>query len=111
MFDSSRCSQMKRDDLAHVNSAVLLVLKGLLSALAHPIESTVFEAQHLSSSSGDADAHTIPSQSEGVVCPTREASAVATGGTSEDGPPTGSDAERASAGAAFFQQRATGGGR
>jgi hypothetical protein len=111
MFDSSRCIRMKRDDLAYVSSSALLGLKGLLTAVPVPIESIVVEAQHLSSSSGDADAHTIPSQSERVVFPTSEASAVATGGTSEDGPPVGSDAERASADAAFFQQRSTGGGR
>jgi hypothetical protein len=111
MFDSSLCSQMKQDNLAHVSSAALLALKDLLSAAPDPIESTVLEAQHHSSSSGDADAPTIPSQSERVVFPASEAAAVAPGSTSENGPPVGSDAERASAEAACVQQRATGGGR
>ncbi|HEY6375604.1 MAG TPA: hypothetical protein VIX90_08775 [Edaphobacter sp.] len=111
MFDSGMCSQMKQESLAYVSSAALVTLKHLLSGTPGLIELTVVQAQHLSSSSGDADAHTIPSQSERVVFPTSEASAVAAGGTSEDGPPVGSDAERASAEAVFFQQQATGGGR
>ena len=112
MFDSSLCSQMKQDDLAYVSSAALLALKGLLSAATGPIESTIVEAQHRSSSSGDADAPTIPSQSERVVFPTGEAAAVATGSTPEDGPTSCQDAERASAEAPFVrQQLATGGVR
>lgn len=112
MFDSSLCSQMKQDNLAYVSSAALLALKDLLSAVPDPIESTVVEAQHLSSSTGDADAPTIPSQSERVVFPTGEAAAVATGSTPEDDPASCQDAERASAEAPFVrQQLATGGGR
>ena len=97
MFDSSLCSQMKQDNLAYVSSAALLALKDLLSAAPDPIESTVVEAQHLSSSTGDADVPTIPSQSERVVFPTGEAAAVATGSTPEDDPTSCQDAKRASA--------------
>jgi hypothetical protein len=63
MFDSSICSQMKHHSAGYVSSAALLVLKDLLSAALVPIESTGLEAQHLSSSSGDADAYPVAVQS------------------------------------------------
>lgn len=85
--------------------------RGLLRRAPVPIESTPVEAQHLSSSSGDADAVTIQSPSRRVVCSTSEAAAVAPGGTSEDCPPVGSDAERASEEVPFLQRRTSGGGR
>ncbi len=50
---------MKQNSVAHVSSVALLALKGLLTTSPDPIESTVAEAQHLSSSSGDADAQTV----------------------------------------------------
>jgi hypothetical protein len=113
MFDSSRCSQMKQNGLAHVSSVALLALKGLLTTSPDPIESTVVEAQHLSSSSGDADAHTVTiwSPTRRAVYSTSEAAAVATGSAGEDGPPVGPDAERVSVEAVFVRQRTTGGGR
>jgi hypothetical protein len=112
MFDSSICSQMKQQHgLGYVSSAALLVLKDLLSAAAVPIESTGLEAQHLSSSLGDADAYTVTVQSpsERVVLSSGEVAAVANGSASEDGPPTGPDAERTSAAPSFSDQ--SGGGR
>jgi hypothetical protein len=110
MFDSGICSQMKRESLAYVSSAALLTLKSLLSAASDPVESTVVEAQHLSSSSGDADAYavTLEDQSGRVVFSTRKAAAVASGSASEDGPSAGPDAERTSAAPPFSSQ---GGGR
>jgi hypothetical protein len=111
MFDSSICSQMKHHSSGYVSSAALLVLKDLLSAALVPIESTGLEAQHLSSSSGDADAYpvTVQSQSGRVVLSTGEAAAVATRSASEDGPPVGADAKRTSAAPLFCDQ--SGGGR
>jgi hypothetical protein len=113
MFDSSRCRQMKQNSVAHVSSVALLALKDLLTTSPDPIESTVAEAQHLSSSSGDADAQTvtIPSPTGRAVCSTSEAAAVATGSAGENDPPVGPDAERVSVEAVFVQQRTTGGGR
>jgi hypothetical protein len=88
MFDSGICNEMKRESLAYVSSAALLTLMSLLSATSDPVESTVVEAQHLSSSSGDADAYavTLEDQSGRVVFSTRKAAAVASGSASEDGP-------------------------
>ena len=59
MFDPGICSQMKQESEAHVSSVALLALKSLLSTGPYPVESMVFEAQHLSSSSGDADAFAV----------------------------------------------------
>lgn len=98
MFDPGICSQMKQESEAHVSSVALLALKSLLSTGPYPVESMVFEAQHLSSSSGDADAFavTLEDQSRRAVFSAHEASAVANGGPPEDGPIAGSDAERTS---------------
>jgi hypothetical protein len=95
---------MKHHSAGYVSSAALLVLKDLLSAALVPIESTGLEAQHLSSSSGDADAHavTLEDQSARVVFSTHEAAAVARGSASENGPSAGLDAERTSATSPFF---------
>ena len=99
MFDSVVCGQVKQQTLAYVSSAALLRLRSLLSQVLDPVESTVAEAQHLSSSSGDADAHAVrlEDQSARVVFSTHEAAAVARGSTSENGPSAGQDAERTSA--------------
>jgi hypothetical protein len=71
----------------------------------------VFEAQHLSSSSGDANAYavTLEDQSRRVVFSTHEAVAVANGRAPEDGPIAGPDVERTSAAPAISGQ--TGDGR
>jgi hypothetical protein len=113
MFDCSLCQQMKQDGLVYASSAALLALKDLLRTASVSIESTTVEAQHLSSSSGDADAHsvTIQSPSRRVVCSASEAAAVAAGSTSEDGAPAGPDVERTSGEAPFLQRRTSGGGR
>jgi len=106
VFDSGICSQMKQESLAHVSSVALLALKSLLSAGPDPVESMVFEAQHLSSSSGDADAYavTLEDKSRRVVFSTHEAAAIANGRAPEDGPIAGPDAERTSAAPAFSGQ-------
>jgi hypothetical protein len=111
MFDSSRCRQMKQNSVAHVSSVALLALKDLLTTSPDPIESTVAEAQHLSSSSGDADAHavTLEDQSARVVFSTHEAAAVARGSASENGPSVGQDAERTSATSPFSSHVGGGG--
>jgi len=113
MFDSGHCGGMKQDSLAFVSSAALLALTVLLSPAADAIESSASEAQHLSRSSGDADAHeAIQEQPRRVIFSTGEAAGVATGSTPEDDPPFCQDAERASAEAPFVrQQSAAGGGR
>jgi len=113
MFDSSLCGRTKQDGVAHVSSAALLALKGLLSATPSAIESDVVQAQHLFSSSGDADAHTVTVQNQSgrVIFSTGEATAVVAGDISKDGPPAGPDVERTSAEAAMVQRRTTGGGR
>jgi hypothetical protein len=78
-------------------------LRSLLSQVLDPVESTAAEAQHLSSSSGDADAHavTLEDQSARVVFSTHEAAAVARRSASENGPPARQDAERTSATSPF----------
>jgi hypothetical protein len=58
-FDSVVCGQVKQQTLAYVSSAALLRLRSLLSQVLDPVESTVAEVQHLSSSSGDADVNNI----------------------------------------------------
>jgi hypothetical protein len=106
MFDSSVCSRMKQHGLGYVNRAALLVLRDLLSAAAVPIESTGLAAQHLSSSSGDADAYTVTVQNPSgrVVLSSGEAATAVNGSASEDGPPAGPDAERTSAAPPFSEQ-------
>jgi len=113
MFDSVCCSKMNQDSLAQVSSAALFVLKDLLKTESVSVESATIEAQHLSSSSGDADAHTITIHipSRRAVPPPDRTAAGASGNTSENGPPVGPDAERASIEAVSVQQRTTGGGR
>jgi hypothetical protein len=71
MFDPGICSQMKQESEAHVSSGALLALKSLLSTGPYSVESMVFEAQHLSSTSGDADAFavTLVDQSRRAVSP------------------------------------------
>src|SRR5258708_15042715 len=111
MFDPVICGQMRQESLAYVNSVALVALKSLMSAARDPVEPTVIQAQHLSSSSGDADAHqAAPILPRRVILSTGEAAAVAAGSPSEDGPSHGPDAERTSA-EGFSRQRTSGGGR
>ena len=71
MVDSGLCSGMKQDSVPYVSSAALQELKDLLSPAVDLIESSVVQAQHLSSSSGGADADnvTIQNQSGRAVSP------------------------------------------
>jgi len=112
MFDSGLCSGMKQDSLAYVSSAALLELTSLLSPAVDPIESSVVQAQHLSSSSGGADVDnvTIQSQSGRAVFSPGAVAAAATGSLSADGAVVGPDDERTSA-EGSSPQRAGGGGR
>jgi len=103
---------MKQNSVAHVSSAALLELMGLLSPAVDPIESSVVQAQHLSSSSGGADADnvTIQSLSGRAVFSSGAVAAAATGRLSADGAVVGQDDERTSPERAP-PQRAGGGGR
>jgi hypothetical protein len=62
MFDSHLCGQMKPAELPRVGCAALLALKHLLSAVTESSERDVVQAQHDSSSSGDADAQAVAVQ-------------------------------------------------
>jgi len=56
MFDSNLCGRMKPAEMPRVDCAALLALKYLLSAATACSHQDMVEAQHDSSSSGDADA-------------------------------------------------------
>ena len=110
MFDLCRCRRMQHNSQPHVSSSALLELKDLLSTTARSLASSLPGAQHLPSSSGDADAHIImvPPTSGRVVFSTSEAAAAACGRATEDGSSAGADVERTSGQAASFT---SGGGR
>jgi len=95
MFDSRACGQMKPTDFPHVDCVALLALQHLLSAATGPSERDVIQAQHHSSSSGDADAQTdsVQNASRQVVFSPREAPRVASRSAAENGPTAGQDAE------------------
>src|SRR5258708_7037481 len=102
---------MRQEGPAYVNSGALGALKSVRWAARDRVEPTVLQAQHISSSSGDADAHqATPIHARRVILSTGEAAAVAAGSPSEDGPSHGPDAERTSA-EGFSRQRTSGGGR
>jgi hypothetical protein len=111
MFDAVICGRMKEQTRAYVSSAALLTLKSLLSQVPEPVESAAAEAQHLSSSSGDADAYAVTpeEQSARVVSSAHETATVASGSASENGPAAGQDAERTFAASTFSSH--IGGGR
>jgi hypothetical protein len=96
MFDAAVCAQMKSMELPHVDCAALLALKHLLSAATRSSERDVVQAQHQSSSGGDADAEAVavPPQSGRVIFSTRSNPRVARRGVAEGHRPTGQDAER-----------------
>jgi len=56
MFDSNLCDRMKPAEMPRVDCAALLALKHLLSAATECSPQDMVQAQHDSSSSGDADA-------------------------------------------------------
>jgi hypothetical protein len=111
MFDSHLCGQMKPAELPQVGCAALLALKHLLSAVTESSERDVVEAQHDSSSSGDADAQAVAVQdsSRRFVFSPSEAPRVARRSAAEDGPTLGQDVERTLA--PPLHGRETGGGR
>jgi hypothetical protein len=111
MFDCRACDRMKPTKFPYVDYAALLALEHLLSATTGPSERGVIQAQHHSSSSGDADAQidSVEDPSRRVVFSTREAPRVTSGSAAEDGPTAGQDAERIFA--ATPHGRRTGGGR
>lgn len=96
MFDLRACGRMKPAELPHVDCAALFALKSLLSSATGTNELDVVQAQHHSSSSGDADAQTIAVQnpSRRVVFSSSEAPRVASRSAAENGPTAGQDAER-----------------
>jgi hypothetical protein len=111
MFDCRACDRMKPTEFPYVDCVALLALQHLLSAATGPSEPGVVQAQHHSSSSGDADAQidSVKNPSRRVVFSTREAPRVTSGSAAEDGPTAGQDAERILA--APLHGRKTGGGR
>jgi hypothetical protein len=96
MFDCRACGEMKPTKFPFVDCAALLALQHLLLAATGTSERGVIQAQHHSSSSGDADAQTDPVQkpSRQVVFSPSEAPRVASGSPAENGPTAGEDAER-----------------
>ena len=111
MFNANICGRMKPAETPGVDCAALLALKHLLSAATECSQQDMVQAQHDSSSSGDADAQTVAVQdpSRRVVFSSSEAPPVARRSTAEDGPTAGQDAERALA--PPLRCRNTGGGR
>jgi hypothetical protein len=111
MFDLRACGRMKPAELPHVDCAALLALKHLLSTATGSSERDVVQAQHDSSSSGDADAQAIAVQepSRRVVFSASEAPRVTSRSAAEDGPTLGQDAEPTLA--APLHGRETGGGQ
>ena len=95
LFDSRVCGRMKPADFPYVDYTSLVALQQLLSAATQSNEWTVVQAQHHSSSSGDADANTVTVQSQSgrVVLSTGEAAGVATRSAAEDDPATRPDAK------------------
>jgi hypothetical protein len=112
MFDSGLCSGMKEDSQAHVSAAALLALHVLLSPATDPIESSLVQAQHLSSNSGGADVDnvTVQGQTGRAVFSPGTAPPGVSGSLSADGSLAGADDKRASA-KGFSRQRGSGGGR
>jgi hypothetical protein len=113
MFDSGLCSRMDLGTSAHVSSAALLALKELLSpSAADSIELALIQAQHISSSSGGADADTVTTQVQSgrVVLSTGEVAGFAGGSASGDVASAGPDDARTSA-EGFSLQRTSRGGR
>jgi len=111
MFDSRICGRMKPADFPYVDCTALAALQQLLSAATQAKEWTVVQAQHHSSSSGDADANTVTVQSQSgrVVLSTDEAAGVAARSAAEDDPAPRPNAERTSAAPPFSDP--SGGGR
>ena len=111
MFDSHLCDQMKPAELPRVGCAALLALKHLLLAVPESSERDVVQAQHDSSSSGDADAQAVAVQdpSRRVVLSPSEAPRLTGRCAAEDGPTLSQDVERTLA--APLHGRGTGGGQ
>jgi hypothetical protein len=95
MLDCHACGQMEPTEFPHVDCAALWALQQLLSAATGPSERGVVQAQHHSSSSGDADAQTdsVQNPSRQVVFSPGEAPRVAGRSAAENGSTTGQDAE------------------
>ena len=96
MFNANICGRMKPAETPRVDCAALLALKHLLSASTECSQQGMVQAQHDSSSSGDADAQTVSVQepSRRVVFCSSEAPRVARRSAAEDGPTLGQDVER-----------------
>ena len=92
MFDSGSCSVMKPESLARVSLSALLALRALLAPGAG-VDSTVIEAQHLSSDSGGADVDGERPPGQTVYSPSSTAASAA-GSLSADDPFVGPDDER-----------------
>jgi len=111
MFNANLCGRMKPAETPRVDCAALLALKHLLAAATECSQQDMVQAQHDSSSSGDADAQAVSAQkpSRRVVFSSSEAPRVARGSAAEDGPPLGQDVARTLAPA--LRGHDTGGGR
>jgi hypothetical protein len=79
MFNAKICGRMKPAETPRVDCAALLALQHLLSAATECSQPDMVQAQHDSSSSGDADAQAVSVQepSRRVVFSSREAPRVA----------------------------------
>ena len=111
MFNANLCDRMKPAETPRVDCAALLALKHLLSAATECSQQDMVQAQHDSSSSGDADAQAVSAQepSRRVVFSSSEAARVAHRSTAKDGPTVGQDVERTLA--PPLRGHDTGGGR
>ena len=111
MFNANLCGRMKPAETPRVDCAALLALKHLLAAATECSQQDMVQAQHDSSSSGDADAQAVSAHkpSRRVVFSSSEAPRVARGSAAEDGPTLGQDVERTLAPA--LRGHDTGGGR
>jgi len=111
MFDADLCGRMKPAEMPRVDCVALLALKHLLSAATECSQQGMVQAQHDSSSSGDADAQAVSAEepSRRVVFSSRETPRVARRSATKDDPPSGQDVERTLAPA--LRGYDTGGGR
>ena len=94
MFDSNLCGRMKPAEMPRVDCAALLALKHLLATAKECSQQGMVQAQHDSSSSGDADAQVVSAPSRRVVFCSSETPRVARRSAPEGDSTLGQDVER-----------------
>ena len=96
MLDANVCSRMKPAERPRVDCAALIALQHLLLAATECSQPDMVQAQHDSSSSGDADAQAVSTQaaSRRVVFSSSETPRVTHRRAAEDGSTLSQDAER-----------------